>query len=111
MTLTYCIDIDKTICYSKQSGDYFNSIPINSRIQHINNLYDNGNIIKYFTARGMGRFKDNAQKSYDMFYELTKNQLISWGCKYHILILGKPSADFYIDDKNINIMEFFNENS
>jgi hypothetical protein len=55
MTSTYCIDIDNTICYTADKN-YSNSKPIFSRIDYINNLYDNGNIIKYFTARGMGRF-------------------------------------------------------
>ena len=26
-------------------------------------------------------------------------QLDIWGCKYHELVLGKPSADYYIDEK------------
>jgi len=30
-----------------------------------------------------------------------------WGCKYHQLFLGKPSGDFYIDDKGINDTDFF----
>lgn len=110
MILTYCIDIDNTICYTKDR-DYTNSKPILSRIDHINHLYDNGSIIKYFTARGMGRFNDSRKRASNEFYKLTQNQLASWGCKYHSLILGKPSADFYIDDKNLNFLEFFHENS
>jgi hypothetical protein len=110
MTSTYCIDIDNTICYTIDK-DYRNSKPILSRIDYINNLYDNGNIIKYFTARGMGRFDGHREMVYNEFYELTQNQLSSWGCRYQDLILGKPSADFYIDDKNLNLMEFFNESS
>jgi hypothetical protein len=110
MISTYCIDIDNTICYTTDK-DYRNSKPIFSRIDYINNLYDSGNIIKYFTARGMGRFDGHIEMAYNEFYELTKSQLSSWGCRYQALILGKPSADFYIDDKNLNLMEFFNESS
>lgn len=109
MTSTYCIDIDNTICITHDS-DYFNSVPILSRITYINYLYNKGNIIKYFTARGMGGSNDHQNQAKEEFYDFTKKQLDSWGCKYHKLILGKPSADFYIDDKSLNLMEFFNEN-
>ena len=106
----YCVDIDGTICNNGdcESCKYEGSTPIKDNIDKINKLYDEGNIIKYFTARGMGRYKDDAQKAKDKFYNLTKMQLDIWGCKYHELILGKPSADYYIDDKAIQANEFFN---
>jgi hypothetical protein len=78
------------------------------RIEKINQLYEDGHTIKYFTARGMGRYNDDAQKARDKFYNLTKMQLELWGCKYHELIMGKPSADYYIDDKAIKDNDFFN---
>lgn len=110
MSKVYVIDIDGTICINGdcESCKYEGSIPIKSNIDKINKLYDEGNIIKYFTARGMGRYKDDAQKAKDKFYNLTKMQLEIWGCKYHELILGKPSADYYIDDKAIQSNDFFN---
>jgi hypothetical protein len=55
----------------------------------------------------MGGYNDNAEKAKEKFYSLTKMQLSIWGCKYHELILGKPSADYYIDDKGVNDNEFF----
>ena len=111
MSKVYVIDIDGTICDKpecREDGDYETSIPKLDRIQKINKLYEDGNTIKYFTARGMGRSGDNPNLAIKMFYEITKNQLDSWGCKYHKLILGKPSADYYIDDKGINDNDFFN---
>jgi hypothetical protein len=107
---TYCIDIDGTICENGdcESCKYEGSKPYQDRINKINRLYDEGHIIKYFTARGMGRFDDNSEKAKNKFYNLTKMQLDIWGCKYHHLILGKPSADYYIDDKAINSNDFFN---
>lgn len=107
---TYCIDIDGTICTNGNcsSCKYEGSTPIKERIEKVNQLYDEGNIIKYFTARGMGRYNDDADKAKENLYGLTKMQLEIWGCKYHELILGKPSADIYIDDKAINDHDFFN---
>lgn len=109
MTLTYCVDIDGTICEngSCNACKYEGSVPIKSRIEKINQLYDEGHRIKYFTARGMGTYDDGA-KAEARWRELTELQLRIWGCKYHELILGKPSADYYIDDKAITSDDFFN---
>ena len=110
MLKTYVIDIDGTICINGDcsSCKYEGSVPILDRIEKMNQLYDEGNIIKYFTARGMGRYEDDSEKAKEKFYNLTKMQLEIWGCKFHQLILGKPSGDIYIDDKGVNANDFFN---
>jgi histidinol phosphatase-like enzyme len=111
MMKTYVIDIDGTIC-TKTEGhgyDYSTATPYSTRIEHINRLYADGNTIIYFTARGMGRSKDNTAIAYEECYEVTKQQLTRWGAKFHRLVLGKPYADFYIDDKGINDIDFFND--
>ena len=105
----YVVDIDGTICTSVTTGEYSDAIPLYDRIDRINNLYDEGNYIIYLTARGMGRYNNNADLAKARFYEITKLQLKLWGCKYHELFLGKPSGDFYIDDKGINSDEFFRD--
>lgn len=99
------VDIDGTICNSDSSYEF--SEPISSRIGYLNKRYDDGDTIIYFTARGMGSSNENVEVSYNKYYELTKKQLNSWGAKYHYLILGKPSADMYIDDKAIQADIFF----
>jgi histidinol phosphatase-like enzyme len=104
--MKYVIDIDGTICTQKNSN-YEMSSPIIDRIDKINKLYDEGHIIIYFTARGMGRYSDDEKLANARFREITELQLKSWGCKYHKLVLGKPSGDYYIDDKGINSDEFF----
>ena len=104
--MKYVVDIDGTICET-QNAEYDKSQPINSRIEKINSLYDAGNTIVYFTARGMGRAKGNRDKAYELFYLLTKKQLIEWNAKHHELILGKPEADIFIDDKGRNADIFF----
>jgi phosphatidate phosphatase PAH1 len=101
------VDIDGTICTSVTNGEYSSALPLCDRIEKINNLYDEGNYIVYLTARGMGRYSNNAALAKAKFYEITELQLKLWGCKYHELFLGKPSADYYIDDKGVNTNEFF----
>ena len=111
MLKVYVIDIDGTICdkdVCREDGDYETSIPKLERIEKINALYDKGHIIKYFTARGMGTYHDDGTKAEARWRQLTELQLRIWGCKYHELIMGKPSADYYIDDKAVTSDDFFN---
>ena len=104
--MTYVFDIDGTICHTSNS-DYENSKPIYNRIDKVNRLYNDGNTIIFFTARGMGRHNNNAGLAYLDFFELTRHQLKTWGAKYHHLLLGKPSGDVYVDDKGISDEHFF----
>ena len=89
---TYVVDIDGTICDWEAGRDYTLAQPYPERIKDINDLYDKGNTIVYFTARGMGRYGGKVEKAIETFYAITESQLDRWGCKYHKLILGKPSV-------------------
>jgi len=89
---TYCFDIDGTIC-TNTDGDYASAKPFGSRIDHINALYDSGHTISFFTARGSTTGID--------WRALTAEQLAQWGVRYHTLIMGKPHADLFVDDKAI----------
>ncbi len=96
--MIYCIDVDGTICTKTEDSSYPNAQPQQLVIDKVNKLYDEGHTIKIFTARGGTTGKD--------WTELTKEQLEKWGVKHHELIMGKPAADFYIDDKGLNPGEF-----
>lgn len=95
----YIVDIDGTICTDTEGSNYINARPILNRIEHFNTLYDQGNEIHYWTARGSNSGKD--------WSELTHQQLKSWGVKYTSLKLGKPAYDIWIDDKAINVEAYF----
>jgi hypothetical protein len=103
---TYVFDIDGTVC-TNTYGDYQSAEPLVDRIAIVNSLYDQGHTIFMLTARGMGRTNNNQLKAADILYEFTEKQLKSWGLNFHKLFLGKPSGDYYIDDKGINDVEFF----
>ena len=108
--MRYVIDIDGTICSPITGRDYTKAEPWKDRIDRVNKLYDEGHEIVYFTARGMGRFDGDPNasvKASALLFDLTESQLKLWGCKYQELILGKPHADFFIDDKGINSDDFF----
>lgn len=104
---TYVFDVDGTVCTSVSNGDYLEAIPYVYRINKINDLYDQGNNIIFYTARGMGRHKNDSIKAANEFYTLTVKQLKSWGIKYNKLFMGKPSGDIYIDDKGEKDEDFF----
>lgn len=91
------VDIDETICETAIDRDYNNAKPNFSNINKINSLYDEGNTIVYWTARG-------SRKQIN-WYDLTKNQLDLWGVKYHELRVDKPYYDLFIDDKTLRIEE------
>ena len=98
--IIFCFDIDNTICSTNKS-DYHNSIPNKKMIKLINSLFRKGHIIKIFTARYMGRNKNNQKKINTKYKSETRKQLKLWGVNYNNLIFGKPSFDYLIDDKSM----------
>ena len=91
------VDIDGTIC-NTQGSNYYNSSPKQEQINKINKLYDEGNEIIYWTARGGNSGTD--------WTDLTTQQLNEWGCKYHKIITNnKPPYDLLIFDKTKRIEE------
>ena len=99
--MTYIIDIDETICYYEGDRNYPEALPFISNIEKINKLYDSGNTIIYWTARGTVTGIN--------WREITENQLKLWGAKYHELNFFKPNYDVFICDKAINARQFFED--
>ena len=93
--MTYCFDIDGTIC-STNNSEYESAEPFLDIIEKINLLYTQGNKIIFMSARGSRSGKD--------WTKFTQHQLQSWDVKYHELIMNKkPHADIFIDDKAMNV--------
>lgn len=93
------VDIDNTICQTPETGEYHKAKPLYDRIAKINDLYDQGNTIIYWTARGTRTGHD--------WRELTEKQFKDWSVQYHKLYFHKPVYDLFIDDKNINSNTYF----
>ena len=92
------VDIDETICFYPEKRSYDLAEPNYENIAKINKLYEQGNRITYWTARGSVTKLD--------WLELTVNQLNSWGCKYHEISVGeKPAYDLLICDRTKRIEE------
>lgn len=102
---TYAIDLDgvladtmpgkfnPTMTSEEVVEVYKTALPNRKIINKVNKLYDEGNVIIIHTAR------------YPEDEELTNAWLEKYGVKYHRLVLGKPRADYYVDDKNLNVEE------
>ena len=93
------VDINETICKTPDNRDYKKAIPIKENIAKINQLYDEGHTIIYWTARGTISGID--------WTNLVHRQLEEWGVKYHEASCGKPHYDLFICDKAINAENYF----
>lgn len=102
-------DLDDTLCERPKDlehmgvGKYHYCTPIINMVDICNKLYDDGNTIYIYTARGMGQFKGNADAARIALYEVTLKQLTRWGIKNHGLVMGKIHYDMLIDDKCMNL--------
>ncbi|HKM23106.1 MAG TPA: acylneuraminate cytidylyltransferase family protein [Lachnospiraceae bacterium] len=91
----FVFDIDGVIAGFRAGLDYDSAPPNEEMIRIINRLYDMGNEIILFTARGYVTGID--------WYAVTEKQMKEWGLKYHELHFGKPNADYYVDDKMLDM--------
>ncbi|MBR6452795.1 MAG: acylneuraminate cytidylyltransferase [Lachnospiraceae bacterium] len=91
----FVFDIDGVIAGFRKGLDYESAPPNEEMIAVINRLYDLGNEIILHTARGYVTGID--------WSEVTKKQMKDWGVKYHELHFGKPNADYYVDDKSLDM--------
>jgi hypothetical protein len=95
-----CFDLDGVICTTKKNF-YHLSKPKKEVVHLINKLYNKNYFIIIFTSRFMGRSKENINLAKKRGYKFTYNQLKEWDVKFNLLIFGKPSFDYIIDDKSI----------
>ncbi len=91
----FVFDIDGVIAKIQKDLDYALAEPNTEMIAIVNKLYDMGNKIILFTARGYVTGID--------WSKVTMEQMNRWGVKYSELKFGKPNADYYIDDRMISL--------
>jgi hypothetical protein len=93
MAKTLCFDLDGVLC-TNTFGDYESAEPLEWAIARINALSRAGHRIVILTARGSATGIDWGAP--------TRAQLDRWGVHYDEIVLGKPSADVYIDDRAVH---------
>ncbi len=91
----FVFDIDGVIAKLQPKNDYALAEPNTDMIRVINKLHEMGNQIILLTARGYVTGID--------WEDTTRKQLKEWGLCYDELHFGKPNADYYVDDKMIDM--------
>ncbi len=94
-----CVDLDWTLCelgWWRDNESCINLKPIQSRIDKINNLVREWHHIIIYTSRS------------PYLYAATSARLLLHNVSYHgIAMQRKPWADLYIDDKSVNVDDYF----
>lgn len=113
---TIAFDLDDVICYRSKEYEHLGPDkydycePDQHVIDLVNSLYEEGNKIVIYTARGMSQYKGNVALIYSELYSKTIQQLDAWGLKYDQLVMGKIHYDLLIDDKALNSSEMTLQN-
>ena len=103
---TVVFDFDGTICTLVPDRQYHLIQPRWEVINKLNKLYDDGFQIIVLTGRGMITYAGDIQKIEERYRIEIEDFLLRYGIKYHKLMFGKPSADYYVDDKGLNVEDF-----
>jgi len=106
---TMVVDVDDTIL-TTQNRDYANSKPIAPVIEKMLEAKLMGWKIVLHTARGMGRSNGQIDLVKDEVIEEVASFCAKWNVPYDEIIVGKPWAAMYVDDKAITPKDFANLN-
>jgi len=100
-----CVDVDDTIC-STVNRDYANSEPIMPIVEKLRQAKAAGYQVVLYTARGQGR----SDGQWETVADEVLGEVVAF-CERHAvpydrIVLGKPWAKWYVDDKAIRPNEF-----
>ena len=96
----YVFDFDGTI--TLKTDDYENASPNKDVVEIIRLIKSRGDTVVIWTARGMRTYKTALDAERRWRATIEKN-LKDWDVPYDSLHFGKPAADFYVDDKGVNV--------
>lgn len=95
---TFCVDIDGVVATLVANNAYDRARPMTDAIAAVNALKRAGHRVVFHTARGSA--------TGIAWEERTRAQLLSWGLEFDDLRVGKPAADFYVDDRALTPAQF-----
>lgn len=102
---TMVIDVDDTICVTFDR-DYANSRPISYVISKLREAREKGWRIVLHTARGQGRSNGDIESVRDEVIAELTSFCERHDVPYDEIIIGKPWAAMYVDDKALRPNEF-----
>lgn len=100
-----CVDVDDTICFTTDR-DYPNSTPNQPVINKLREAHALGYTIILHTARGQGRSNHSIAAVYDEVMAEIIEMCSRLEVPFDQIVLGKPLAILYIDDKAMRPDEF-----
>ena len=99
-----CFDLDGTLVTDPvKEKDYVSVLPISKNIEYLKYLRSLGHEIIIHTARRMKTHNGNVGKLVKDIGKITLDTLEKFDIPYDEIYFGKPWADYYIDDKAINV--------
>ncbi len=101
------IDVDDTIL-TTVNRDYANSRPIAGVVDKLREARSKGWHIILYTARGMGRSNGHIELVEDEVVHEIASFCAEWNVPYDELMVGKPWAAMYVDDKAVTPKQFAN---
>jgi uncharacterized HAD superfamily protein len=81
------VDLDGTLCTEEKTFERPLATPLRGAKEGLSKIYDAGHTVVIWTARGWEQ------------YRITKDWLDRHGFKYHQILMGKPIASLFIDDR------------
>jgi len=101
-----CFDLDNTLVTRPTIiNDYRTVNPIEKNIKYLRFLKESGCVIIIHTARRMLTHNGNIGKILKDVGIITMETLENFNIPYDELIFGKPYADFYVDDKSVDLYD------
>ena len=102
---TMVVDVDDTILVT-ENRDYEHSKPVVPVVVKLREAREKGWRIVLYTARGMGRSNGNISEVADQVFREVATFCERHDVPYDEIILGKPWAAMYVDDKALRPGEF-----
>ena len=98
-------DVDDTILFT-ENRDYANSRPNQPVIDGLRKLKESGWKIVLMSARGMGRSEGNIELVRVEVLAEIERFVEKYDVPCHEIVLAKPFANYYVDDKALRPEEF-----
>lgn len=108
--LTFCFDIDGTLCpIKKKEEEYIDLVPYKDMIDKLREYKEGGAKIVLFTSRNMNSYGGNMGLINANTAKVLLKWLDKWDIPYDEIIYGKPwpgHKGFYVDDRTVRPDEF-----
>ncbi len=108
--LTFCFDIDGTLCpIKKKDEEYIDLVPFKEMVDKLKEYKEGGAKIVLFTSRNMNSYGGNIGLINANTAKVLLKWLDKWEIPYDEIIYGKPwpgHKGFYVDDRTVRPDEF-----